>query len=59
MRVYCKCGKLLTLMTIIDWDIDEDINTISYTYKCPKCENITKIYLDCLRDIMKNGVEKL
>lgn len=59
MRVYCKCEKLLTIMEIISWDIDEDLDSISYMYKCPKCGSVTSIYLNCVRDIIKNGVEKL
>ena len=59
MRVYCKCEKLLTIMDVIDWCIDEDLDSISYTYECSKCGNTTKIYLNCIKDIIKNGVEKL
>ena len=59
MRVYCKCESLITIMDIINWEIDEDLDSISYTYKCPKCGNVTKIYLSCVKDIIKNGVEKL
>ena len=59
MRVYCKCEKLITIMTVINWEIDEDLDSISYTYMCPKCNNTIQIYLNSIKNIIENGVEKL